>query len=93
VGHSRKLMTLWDDCFSFPNLLVKVERSLSVEVSYQDVEGKTHMMKAEGGLSELLQHEIDHLDGILALDRAIDSKHIVFRSEYDRWIKQKGRMF
>ena len=39
---------------------------------------------ATGALSELLQHEIDHLNGILAIDRAIDSRHIVLRSEFEK---------
>lgn len=86
---SRKLMTLWDDCFSFPSLLVKVRRNLSIEVRYQDDEGKKHTLKAGDGLSELLQHEIDHINGILAIDRAIDSRYIIFRSEHERWVKQK----
>ena len=88
--HSRKRMTMWDDCFSLPNLLVKVNRHVSVEIRYHDPEGKTHTLHAEGGLSELLQHEIDHLDGILAIDRAVDSKHIVLKSEYERWWKDRG---
>jgi peptide deformylase len=36
----------------------------------------------------LLQHEIDHLDGILTVDRAIDSRHIVYKSEYERWSRK-----
>jgi len=88
VRRSRKMMTLWDDCFSFPTLVAKVRRNLAVEVRYQDVEGKHHTLEAEGALSELLQHEIDHIDGILAIDRAIDTKHIIYRTEYD---KQVGR--
>jgi peptide deformylase len=83
VRRSRRMMTLWDDCFSFPTLVAKVRRNLAVEVRYQDIEGKHHTLKAEGALSELLQHEIDHIDGILAIDRAIDTKHIVYRTEYD----------
>jgi peptide deformylase len=90
---SRKLMLLWDDCFSFPNLLVKVKRNLSIEVSYQDMEGTKHRILAEGALSELLQHEIDHINGILAIDRAIDSKHIVFRSEHEKWGKTEGAVY
>lgn len=82
---SRQRMTLWDDCFSFPDLLVKVRRHLEVDVRYQDLSGKRHVLHAEGALSELLQHEIDHLDGVLAIDRAIDSRHIVYKSEYERW--------
>ncbi len=84
VRRSRKMMTLWDDCFSFPTLLAKVRRNLTVDVRYQDLGGKRHTLHAEGPLSELLQHEIDHIDGILAIDRAIDSKHIVYRSEYEK---------
>jgi len=82
---SRRRMTLWDDCFSFPDLLVKVRRHLEVDVGYQDLSGRHHVLHAEGALSELLQHEIDHLDGVLAIDRAIDSRHIVYKSEYERW--------
>lgn len=78
---SRTMMTLWDDCFSFPDIAVKVKRHLSIEVQYQDLEGKRHAVKARGALAELLQHEIDHCDGILAVDRAIDSRHIVYASE------------
>jgi peptide deformylase len=88
INRTRKMMMLWDDCFSFPNLLVMLKRHSSIEVRYKDVEGKTHRLRATGGLSELLQHEIDHINGILALDRAIDSKHIVFRTEYDKWVKK-----
>ena len=86
---SRTMMTLWDDCFSFPGLLVKVKRNLSIEVRYRDLEGERHTLAAGEGLSELLQHEIDHLDGILAIDRAVDSKHIVLRSEYEKWLKEQ----
>ncbi|MEW6509590.1 MAG: peptide deformylase [Bacteroidota bacterium] len=82
--HSRTMMTLWDDCFSFPDLAVKLKRSLTIEVRYQDLEGKRHALKARGALAELLQHEIDHLDGILAIDRAIDARHIVYRSELEK---------
>jgi len=75
---------LWDDCFSFPDILVKLERNYSVEVRFTDESGKRRSIKASAAFSELLQHEIDHLDGILAIDRAIDSKHIILRSEYDK---------
>jgi peptide deformylase len=72
---------LWDDCFSFPDLLVHLERNQSVRVRYEDEEGKVRLLKAEGALSELLQHEIDHLDGILAIDRALDRNSLSTREE------------
>lgn len=88
ISRSRKKFRLWDDCFSFPDLLVQVERNYTVVVSYRDEGGRPKKLKADGALSELLQHEIDHLNGILAIDRAIDSKHIVFRSEFERMMQR-----
>jgi peptide deformylase len=75
---------LWDDCFSFPGLLVYLERSQSVCVRYTDPEGQVRRLEAAGPLSELLQHEIDHLDGILAIDRALDRDSFCTRDEYTR---------
>ena len=83
VRRSRRMMTLWDDCFSFPDILVKVRRNAEIVVRYRDERGAKREVRAEGGLSELLQHEIDHLDGVLAIDRAIDSRHIILRSEWE----------
>ena len=81
---SKKKYTLWDDCFSFPDILVRVRRNEWVEVSYQDEFGMEKRLRAKHGLSELLQHEIDHIDGILAVDRAINTKQIILRSELRR---------
>src|SRR5581483_7055565 len=79
---SEKRFKLWDDCFSFPNLLVYLERSEHVIVRYEDEAGGIRRVEAAGPLSELLQHEIDHLDGILAVDRAIDLNSFCTREEY-----------
>lgn len=65
-------MEVMDDCMSFPNLLVKVRRHKKIRILYRDMEWKEQEMLLEGDLSELLQHEYDHLDGILATMRAID---------------------
>jgi peptide deformylase len=84
VRHSKRTFTLWDDCFSFPDLLVKVVRHYAVAVSFTDEAGARRTLRATGAFAELLQHEIDHLHGILAIDRAVDSRHIVFRSEFSK---------
>ena len=75
---------VWDDCFSFPNLLVRVTRAYRLSLSYQDLKGKSHAMELEGPMAELLQHEIDHLDGILAVDRATGLDPFAFRTEWDK---------
>ncbi|HXF95659.1 MAG TPA: peptide deformylase [Gemmatimonadales bacterium] len=77
--------TVWDDCFSFPGLLVRVNRAYTARLSYQDLRGKSHTLDLKGPMAELLQHEIDHLDGILAVDRATGLDPFAFRSE---WLKR-----
>lgn len=68
--------TLLDDCMSFPGLCVRVERYKRAVIHYQDQDFQEQEMVLEGDLSELLQHEYDHLDGILATMRAVDNKSL-----------------
>ena len=63
---------------SFPGLLVMVERYRQSDISYLDENFNPQKMHLEGDLSELLQHEYDHLDGILATMRAVDNKSFYF---------------
>jgi len=65
---------LLDDCMSFPGLLVRVSRYRRADIRYFDAELQPQEMRLEGDYSELLQHEYDHLDGILATMRAVDNK-------------------
>jgi peptide deformylase len=84
VWASDARMELWDDCFSFPDLMVRVSRALEVRVEYEDERGLKHQVDATGDLSELLQHEIDHLDGILAVQRAVSPHAFATRAEWER---------
>ncbi len=72
VGDER--MELWDDCMSFPNLLVRVSRYKHTILRYRDENWAEQEMRMDDDMSELIQHEYDHLDGILATMRAIDEK-------------------
>lgn len=82
---STSSFTMWDDCMSFPDLMVRVERHKSIGIKYQDENGLMHEWKdIDQDKSELLQHEIDHLDGIMAVDRAINPTDIIYRSEFER---------
>ncbi len=82
---------VWDDCFSTPDLLVRVQRAHSIKVSYQDLTGKTHTIDAEGELAELLQHEIDHLDGVLTVDRATGLDPFCLKAEWSKHYAAAGR--
>jgi peptide deformylase len=79
IRASREMMEMWDDCFSFPELMVRVRRHLEITVRYTDEYGSQQTATIRDDLSELLQHEIDHLDGILATDRAINSRSFALR--------------
>jgi peptide deformylase len=83
--------TVWDDCFSFPGLMVRVSRAYQVRVRYQDLAGREHFIEAERDLAELLQHEIDHLDGVLAVDRATGLDPFCLKEEWNRHWAAQGR--
>lgn len=72
---------LWDDCMSFPELLVRVERHRRVTVTYRGEQWEERTVAAADDVAELLQHEIDHLDGVLATQRAIDDTSFALRSQ------------
>lgn len=57
-----------EGCLSIPDYFAEVERPASLTVAYQDLEGKKHEINADGLLATCLQHEIDHLDGVLFID-------------------------
>jgi len=79
IHPSEELMELWDDCMSFPNLLVKVKRHKRITVRYLDENWTSQEWKMTDDLSELLQHECDHLDGVLCTMRAIDNQSFKWR--------------
>jgi len=71
---SEEKFEIWDDCMSFPNLLVKVKRHQSLTLTFFDLNFEKQTWHLSGDLSELIQHEYDHLNGILATQRAVDAK-------------------
>ncbi len=76
---SEERMVVWDDCMSFPDLLVKVERRRTCRIVYRDMNWTRRRMDLEGDLSELLQHEYDHIDGVLAVSRAMDGRSFALK--------------
>jgi len=68
---SRKTDIFEEGCLSFPGKFFPIERPLKVKVQARDLEGKKIKIKADGLLARVLQHEIDHLEGTLVIDRAM----------------------
>lgn len=83
VWRSGETFTIWDDCLCFPDLLVRVRRHASISVRYRDEHGAVILReRLPRSLSELFQHEIDHLDGVLAVDRAEGDPATVTRAQF-----------
>ena len=70
VSASLDRATFHEGCLSFNTVTVAVERAATVTVQATDLQGHDRMLELEGFGASLMQHEIDHLDGILTLDRA-----------------------
>lgn len=77
---SDEMIELWDDCMCFPNLLVKLQRHKSCTIEYRDEHWQPQSLYLTDSLSELLQHEYDHLNGILATQLALDSHSFRWRN-------------
>lgn len=88
LDRSREQFDIWDGCFSFDMaFFVRIPRSRCVTVQYRDETGKEYTEEFRDAMSELLQHEIDHLHGVLAVDHLKSSDHIMMRSEYEKRIR------
>ena len=68
VASSQERSVLEEGCLSIPNQTADVERPAHVDVRYLDVDGNEQMLHCEGLLAACVQHEIDHLDGVLFID-------------------------
>ncbi len=86
IERSEERLIVWDACLSFLSIFMQVERHREITIRYQNLEGETQDFEAgdDRNLSELLQHEIDHLDGVLAIDRVVDVKTICTREEFEK---------
>jgi peptide deformylase len=80
-----------EGCLSIPGVQVDVERPIAVTVSAQDVSGKPLRLEASGLLARVLQHEVDHLDGVLILDRTDrQSRKAAMREWREHLLAQQG---
>ena len=81
---SDEKLTINEGCLSVPDLRGDVERFLEVRVSYLDRHGDQHETIAHGLTAGTFQHELDHLDGVLFLDRVTDPTTFATREQFER---------
>jgi len=75
-----------EGCLSVPELTANVNRHKRITVSYQDIEGRTKEFSTENRFSVVLQHEIDHLNGILFLDHLSSLKRNLYKKKVKKWL-------
>ncbi len=80
----------WEGCLSVPGLRGFVERPKRIKVTYMDRNGNPQEMLAEGFLATVLQHELDHLNGVLYIDRVQDSKLLSYQEEFEQFIQERS---
>jgi peptide deformylase len=86
---SEERKTAWEGCLSFEELLVLVPRYRDVRVEYLDAAGAPQVRELHDFPARVVQHELDHLDGILTIDRAASTRDIIKASEIDTVLGDK----
>jgi peptide deformylase len=92
IWKSEELWTCMEGCLSIPNQYADVERPRACRVKYWDVNGQEQELEVRGLASSCVQHEIDHLDGILFIDHLSRLKRTNLLKKYDKQQKEKGQM-
>jgi peptide deformylase len=79
IKYTSGKISLREGCLSVPDFIGSVKRKAKIEVEYLDVNGNKQLLKTQGFEAAVIQHEIDHLDGIVFLDRVTSLATDVFR--------------
>ena len=79
----------WEGCLSVPGIRGLVPRARIIKVRYADMSGKTFTREFSDFLARVFLHELDHLDGIVFLDRVTDSRDLMMEKEYQKMMAEK----
>lgn len=90
VWESGEMSVMEEGCLSIPGQQGEVERPAQVKVEYLDQNGEQKLLEADGLLSHCVQHEIDHLNGILFIDYLSSLKRNMIVRKVKKLIKQSG---
>lgn len=79
----------WEGCLSVPGLRGFVERPRKIRVEYFDLKGKKQSLVAEGFTATVIQHELDHLEGVLYIEKMKDMKKLAFNEESEKFLLEE----
>jgi peptide deformylase len=88
IANSTEIVKGWEGCLSIPGIRGLVPRYQAIEVEYTSRDGKLHKQELTDFVARIFQHEYDHLDGIVFLDRVETTKEMISELEYQQRIVQ-----
>ena len=89
IWQSGEMNIYEEGCLSVPNITASIERPKEIKLEYLDRNGKKQLLEANGLLATCIQHEIDHLDGILFIDHLSKLKRNIILKKLQKHMKQK----
>ena len=89
ITHAEGKQVDEEGCLSVPELTSNVQRFKKITVSYQDLQGNPQEMTVEDRFAVVLQHEIDHINGILFLDHLSSLKRALYKKKVRKWLSQE----
>lgn len=90
IAHSTEVVKGWEGCLSIPGIRALVPRYEAIEVEYTDRHGKLQKQDFSDFVARIFQHEHDHLDGIVFLDRLQTTLDIITEQEYQKLVVNKA---
>ena len=87
ISESKEQELDWESCLSIPNMYGQVKRPSSIKVIYTDEKGLEKKIKAKGFFARVIQHEVDHLNGVLFNSKIVGK--LISESEYNKFIENK----
>jgi peptide deformylase len=90
IARSSELVKGWEGCLSIPGIRGLVPRSQTIEVEYTSRDGQLHRQELTDFVARIVQHEYDHLDGIVFLDRVESTQDLMTEQEYQQQIVQSA---
>ena len=91
TGATKETWVYEEGCLSFPEIHGKITRPVGIQMTYQDLECKTHTIEAKGLVGRCLQHEIDHLNGVLYIDKLTSPENIWTEEEFEAMRQEREK--
>lgn len=88
LAHSEQMVKGWEGCLSIPGIRGLVPRYQAIEVEYIGRDGKRHQQELTGFVARIFQHELDHLNGIVFLDRVESTQDLMSEKEFQSQVVQ-----